>query len=203
MRVRTEERRQAILKAAWEIFQEQGYERASMEAISKRAGGSKRTLYGYFRDKEALAIECLRVGAVQENNSIDTFFEGIDLRAGFERFGLARLQTTLSPGALSLRRMLWGEGGRAILKKWFGDIDASNSTWGRLATRMKQSMERGELRSADPWTAAQHFRGMLETDLIDRAVFGFPTGVDDALMRQAAKDAADSFMRAYAPEKAS
>jgi len=200
MRVRTEERRQAILKAAWEIFQEQGYERASMEAISKRAGGSKRTLYGYFRDKEALAIECLRAGAATENNSLDAFFDGHDLRQGFERFGLARLQTTLTPGAMSLRRMLWGEGGRAILKKWFGDIDTTNTTWGRLATRVKQAMERGELRSADPWTAAQHFRGLLETDLIDRAFFGFPTPVDEAMMRQAAKDAADSFMRAYAPD---
>jgi AcrR family transcriptional regulator len=200
MRVRTEERRQAILKAAWEVFQEQGYERASMEAISKRAGGSKRTLYGYFRDKEALAIECLRAGAALENRSIDSFFEGTDLRTGLERFGLVRLHTTLSPGALSLRRMLWGEGGRAILKKWFGDMDSSNSTWGLLAALLKRSMERGELRQADAWTAAQHYRGMLETDLIDRAVFGFPTPVDDAMIRQAARDAADAFMRAYAPE---
>jgi AcrR family transcriptional regulator len=171
-----------------------------MEAISKRAGGSKRTLYGYFRDKESLAIECLRAGAALENSSIDAFFEGNDLRSGLERFGLDRLRTTLSPGALSLRRMLWGEGGRAILKKWFGDIDTSNTTWGRFAQRLKQAMDSGELRQADPWTAAQHYRGMLETDLIDRAVFGFPTAVDDAMMRRAAKDAADAFMRAYAPE---
>jgi AcrR family transcriptional regulator len=200
MRVRTEARRQAILKAAWDVFQEMGYERASMEAISRRAGGSKRTLYGYFRDKEALAIECLRAGAALENVSLDAFFEGADLRTGLERFGLARLQTTLTPGALSLRRMLWGEGGRAILKKWFGDIDTTNSTWGLLAARFQTAMDRGELRLADPWTAAQHFRGMLETDLIDRAYFGFPTAVDEQMIRQAAKDAADAFMRAYTPK---
>jgi hypothetical protein len=60
-------------------------------------------------------------------------------------------------------------------------------------------MKRGQLRKADPYTAAQHFRGLLETDLSDRAFFGFPTGVDDAMMQRAAKDAADTFMRAYAP----
>ena len=44
MRVKTDDRRAAILEAAVEVFREVGYERASMAAISARVGGSKATL---------------------------------------------------------------------------------------------------------------------------------------------------------------
>ena len=54
MRVKTADRRQAILEVAHDVFQEMGFERASMAVISRRLGGSKGTLYGYFRSKEEL-----------------------------------------------------------------------------------------------------------------------------------------------------
>src|SRR3954463_14723962 len=54
MRVRTADRRQAIIDAAMQVFREVGYERASMAMISARVGGSKATLYGYFASKEEL-----------------------------------------------------------------------------------------------------------------------------------------------------
>lgn len=45
---------QAILDAALELFLETGYKSASMEAIARRAGVSKATLYGHFCGKEGL-----------------------------------------------------------------------------------------------------------------------------------------------------
>ena len=54
VRVKTADRRQAILEVAHDVFQEMGFERASMAVISRRLGGSKGTLYGYFRSKEEL-----------------------------------------------------------------------------------------------------------------------------------------------------
>ncbi|MBK6413847.1 MAG: helix-turn-helix transcriptional regulator [Sphingopyxis sp.] len=52
--VKTDARRNAILAAATDIFREVGYARASMAMISARLGGSKGTLYGYFKSKEEL-----------------------------------------------------------------------------------------------------------------------------------------------------
>ena len=54
VRVKTEDRRQAILEVAHAVFREKGFERASMATISRRLGGSKGTLYGYFKSKEEL-----------------------------------------------------------------------------------------------------------------------------------------------------
>jgi hypothetical protein len=47
MRVRTEKKRQEIIRIAAELFDELGYERTSMSTIASRVGGSKTTLYGY------------------------------------------------------------------------------------------------------------------------------------------------------------
>ena len=54
MRVKTDDKRRAILAAALELFREIGYERASMSKISEKIGGSKSTLYNYFKSKEEL-----------------------------------------------------------------------------------------------------------------------------------------------------
>jgi AcrR family transcriptional regulator len=47
-------RREAILEVAREVFSEEGYAAASMSHIAARLGGSKGTLYNYFRSKEEL-----------------------------------------------------------------------------------------------------------------------------------------------------
>lgn len=43
-----------IVKTAILVFSQKGFEQASMEGISKQAGVSKRTLYKYYPNKEAL-----------------------------------------------------------------------------------------------------------------------------------------------------
>ena len=53
-RVEPEARRQAILKAALEVFAAHGFEAARLDDVAARAGVAKGTLYLYFRDKEAL-----------------------------------------------------------------------------------------------------------------------------------------------------
>ena len=47
-------RRAAILEAAAQVFFEQGYAATSIDAIIKRLGGSKRTIYNEFGSKEGL-----------------------------------------------------------------------------------------------------------------------------------------------------
>jgi len=44
----------AIVRAAWALFEEVGFEAASMSAIAERAGVSRRTLFNHFPHKAAL-----------------------------------------------------------------------------------------------------------------------------------------------------
>ena len=56
---RGEQLRERILFAAKEVFFEQGFERASMDAVASRAKASKRTLYARFESKERLFLEVI------------------------------------------------------------------------------------------------------------------------------------------------
>ncbi len=51
---RGEVRRESLLKAAREVFQEFGFHGASIEEVMRRVGGSKASLYSYFGSKEGL-----------------------------------------------------------------------------------------------------------------------------------------------------
>lgn len=55
------ERRQSILDAAVEVFASQGFAAARLDDVARRAGVAKGTLYLYFRDKEELFEQILRV----------------------------------------------------------------------------------------------------------------------------------------------
>lgn len=58
-RPRDPERMKRVIEAASEQFLEQGYDRASMEAVALAAGVSKMTLYNYFPSKDALFEACV------------------------------------------------------------------------------------------------------------------------------------------------
>src|SRR5215475_11529096 len=57
-----EELRQTILKAAGELFLEQGYDRFSMRHLAETIGYSAATLYLYFRDKDDLLFTVVDEG---------------------------------------------------------------------------------------------------------------------------------------------
>ena len=94
MRVRTDDRRNAILEAAIQIFREVGYERASMAMIAERVGGSKTTLYGYFPSKEELFWDAM-VGSTQLQRGEKALAlldpSDPDVSGVLERFGTAYL----------------------------------------------------------------------------------------------------------------
>src|SRR5262245_30381347 len=120
MRTRTEERRRAIIEAAKKIFLDQGFDAASMSEISERVGGSKATLYGYFPSKEELFIACLRDFSREETAAVRESFAGKkNIREGLETFGRWRLKLALTPGGLSVHRMIWSVGVHSIIGKMF------------------------------------------------------------------------------------
>jgi AcrR family transcriptional regulator len=58
-RLRAEERRELILRAAMEVFAERGYREASIAEIARQAGITPAVIYDHFGSKAALQIEML------------------------------------------------------------------------------------------------------------------------------------------------
>jgi len=58
-RVRSEEARRAILAAGWELVDEQGFSRVTMEKIAARAEVGKATLYRWWPNRAAVVMDAL------------------------------------------------------------------------------------------------------------------------------------------------
>lgn len=78
---RNEDTRRAILAATLAVTAELGYERASIEAIARRAGSSKQTIYRWWPSKAAVLHEALREAGVASSGFPDSGDLVADLRA--------------------------------------------------------------------------------------------------------------------------
>jgi AcrR family transcriptional regulator len=202
MRVKTDAKRQEILDAASAVLRERGFAGASMAAVSKRIGASKATLYRYFSSREDLFLTTLLDAAHDETIKLfDMLRTTQDLRLVLERFGVRFLELTLSPEVLAVRRILIAEGSRSGLGQRLFDRGAKIS-WSKMADFLRQSVQAGRLRDEDPWMMAMHLRGLLEADIVTRALLGADIDTRPAALKRCASAAVDVMLRAYGAEVA-
>ena len=200
MRKKTEERRQAIVAVASQVFEEKGYSESTMSEIAARLGGSKATLYSYFPSKEDLLLAVVESGA--RRDMAQTFArlhteEPIESRLRSFAVAFARLLT--SPTSTSLRRLAASEAGRSNIGRLL--FESGPRPFREEAARMlKREMDAGRLRQADPVRAFQLLSGMVECEPVSHLLFGVVDRLDDATLVAAANSAVDVFLRAYAPE---
>jgi len=204
MKVRTEARRNAILETAAELFKEMGYERASMNELAKRCGGSKATLYGYFPSKEELFVAV--VEAIATVHLLDAVKElspeaksPSTLEAQLTRFGERMLDVlTNDESALAVYRMVVAEAGRSDVGKLFHDSGPAQATEA-IAGFMKAAMDRGELRRMEPRIAAQQFLSLVTAENDARQFERSPPPMSHRQIRPMVSRAVETFLRGLAP----
>jgi AcrR family transcriptional regulator len=200
-RVRTEEKRHEIVKAAQELFEEHGFDRTSMSMISERVGGSKATLYGYFKSKDELFRAVIDHDIPEQSEKLmQEFFSGKDLKESFTKLGIAYLTRLLSPTPITNMRMLANQPEDSTMPKAFWE-STLKPAWKRLTHRIEILMDEGLLKRADPWLATMHWKGLNEWDMLDRRLLGIDKQIDPAEIRRAATTAADAFLALYGAEK--
>jgi len=195
MRLKTDSRRQAILDAAIAVFQEVGYERASMAQISARVGGSKATLYSYFPSKEDLFAEAM-IAAVEEQGEalLDLLDpDDPDVAKVLTRFGAAFLAFTTGTQDLCITRTAIAEGGKSALGAKLYHLGPKRG-WTAISDYFATIMAKGILPGGDPHMAAVHLNGMLATGVTYPMLFG----AEPELAPEAAvAGAVAAFLRAY------
>ena len=191
-------KRRRIVEVARSVFLEKGYGAASMSAIAAAVGGSKGTLYVYFRSKAELFEAVIR----QYGEGGEFAAEASDSRPLDELLtdlGGRMLDFVCQPETLALYRTVIGESGRfpelgeAFFKAGPQDKIA------RLAALIARRMEAGELRRADPEIAAHQFFSLCRAVRHQHMLFGLALAPSDADVIAEAKEAARVFMAAYAP----
>src|ERR1700749_2415778 len=103
-------RREAILEVAEEVFLEEGFGAASMSTIAARLGGSKGTLYNYFKSKDELFEAYVMRRCVLNLDEIYVVrAEGESVRDLLTRLGRAYIGRVLSDENLRHFRLIIAE----------------------------------------------------------------------------------------------
>ncbi len=202
MRVRTETRRAAIIDVAARIFLQSGYERASMDDIAARAGGSKATLYGYFPTKEELFMTVIR----QKMGQVGHALHDLALRGGEDpgevlgQFGREYLASTQSAEARALKRVLSGyleRDEKAAQSFWAGGVQ---KMFDRVERYLADATEAGRLAVPEPKVASKQLLSLLEAEftwtLPSRTGSATPKAIEAATGR-----AVTSFLAIYSPPR--
>lgn len=197
MRVRTDAKRRDIVRVAAELFEELGYDRTSMSLISQRLGGSKATLYGYFKSKEELLEAVLTYDVTEEADRLmGEFLSGKNLRQGLIKLGVAYMTRRLSPTPIANVRMVATQPNGSEVGKHFYET-VLGPAWKRLANRFSMMMDAGVLRRADPWVAAMQWKGLCEWDMFEKRLLGAIDAGDPEEIRRAATTGSDAFLTLY------
>lgn len=201
MKVRTEARRDAILEVAAQVFGELGFERATMNDISARVGGSKATLYGYFPSKEALFVAVTQSAA-------DRHFEDAlremqqsgpiaDLRAALLRFADQMLRFMAQPETLAAHRMVVGLAGQTEIGRQYWEQGPCRGV-DAMATYLQAAMAQGLLRESEAQIAAKQFIALVQAEMHERQFLPDPPALAPKALRGMAERAVDTFLHGHA-----
>lgn len=199
MRRKTEERRLAILTAAAKAFRERGVEATTMSDIVARLGGSKSTLYGYFPSKaELVRAVASHTAELELQQGFAELDPSAPVRVGLLAFGKVYLRSLLSPEMLSGMRIAFREGDRSERGQQHYLAGPARG-WRHMHAHITSLVEQGRLHAEDTWVATLHLKGLLQAELLDRGLYGFPPP-SVRVSNRVAERAVDAFLRAYGPD---
>jgi len=192
-----DERRDQIVSVAASAFADEGYGATSMSSLATRLGGSKATLYKYFRSKGQLFEAVVRQRCDRMLETLrDMVGSGCDdLELLLSGFGTRYLSAIYEPGALDLHRMLHSEGARFPELAEIFCRSGSNVIVEELCFTLEQFIRSGLIVCDDPPLAASQYLGMLRGDRHLRFAVGAQAALDALNIEHHARHAARLFVR--------
>lgn len=196
-----DQRRDRILQTARDVFFEEGYGAATMSMIAARLGGSKATLYAYFKNKEDLFEEIIRDQCSVIQSTLGMADQGADVRTTLTALGLELVTALNSDWTVRTLQLVIEEGVRnPELARRFDQAGPRLGAEG-IAAYLAVAHERGEICAPDPLRAAHVLASLLKGELHFRRMLGLePEPTAEAIAEQV-ETAVNVFLAAYAPKQ--
>ncbi|MDB5440220.1 MAG: transcriptional regulator, TetR family [Caulobacteraceae bacterium] len=194
-----DQRRDRILQVAREVFFEQGFTAATMSMIAARLGGSKATLYAYFKNKEDLfdAIIADQCSVIEKLVMLED--EGADIRATLTDLGREMVTAMTSDQSVRTMQLIIEETRRnPELARRFDETGPKVGTE-RLGAYLARAHARGEICAPDPLHAAGVLAILMKGELFFRRVLGLEPEPSAERIEHEVGSAVTNFLRAYAP----
>jgi AcrR family transcriptional regulator len=195
-----DQRRDRILQVAREVFFEEGFTSATMSTIAARLGGSKATLYAYFKNKEDLfdAILADQCSVIEKMLMLEE--EGADIRTTLLDMGRDLVTAMSSDQAVRTMQLIIEESRRnSDLARRFDEAGPKLGTE-RLAAYLARCHAKGEICTPDPVHAAGVLAILLKGELHFRRILGLAPEPDAETIEKEVQSAVTNFLRAYAPK---
>lgn len=197
---RRDERRDMILDVARDCFLSLGYAATSMSAIAARLGGSKGTLYNYFKSKEELFAAMMERQCGELSDVLfDVSSVGDDPIDRLTHYGRSFLELLMAPLPLAIHRLVVAESerfpelGRAFYES------GPRLVMMRIGDYLSILMDQEKLRRADPLIAAQHFKDLCISGVYQPRLWGVVGDLTSEQVDAQIACGVDTFLRAYAP----
>ncbi len=201
---RSDQRRQAIIRAATEVFLQHGYLGATTDEVAARASVSKQTLYKHFAGKHTLFAEVIldttaHVAEALSGAVARRLEDTDDVPAALRGLAEEWMSGLLQPDVVRLRRLVIAEAdrfpevGRAWFDRGFGP------SLSILAEALQWLAGRGLLRDlSDPTLAASQFAGLVMYMPMNQAMFAGTRELPSAAeIGRVADSAVAVFLAAY------
>ncbi|THD58200.1 TetR/AcrR family transcriptional regulator [Phenylobacterium sp.] len=157
-----DQRRELILDVAQSVFLEEGFANASMSVIAARLGGSKGTLYNYFKSKDELFIAYVERRCLWQDEIFAAPSAGETAQETLRRIGRAYLTRVLTDFNLRNFRLIAAEAERSPeIGQTFYEAGPRKGAE-RVAELLEGMAAAGDLDLDDPLECAHQFLGLVQ-----------------------------------------
>ena len=191
-------RREAILNIAREVFSQEGYGAASMSHIAARLGGSKATLYAYFRSKEELFRADIQDRCSTYAHLIfDSWEAEGDIRTVLTSLADRILRCALTDESITFYNLVVSEAQRnpAIGHAFFES--GPKIALERITAALEKAHVNEKLRTSNCLGAAEDFLSLIHGGLHFKRTLHIRQALSVAEIEAEASRIVDVFLRAY------
>ncbi len=188
----------AILEAAAALFIAQGYGAVSMDAVARRAGVSKATLYAHFGAKDRLFAAIIQEACLaMRGEQPEQAPAGASLFDALLPMATRWLAFLLRERSLGMFRVVVAEGARfpELARAFHENGPRATREW--LTAWLAAQAARGLVQVPDPALAADQCLALLRTELFLEATLGLRETPDEATIAASAAAAMRTFCRAH------
>jgi AcrR family transcriptional regulator len=190
-------RRELILDVAQEVFLEEGFANASMSTIAARLGGSKGTLYNYFKSKDDLFNAYVERRCLWQDEIFALPLDDETPDETLRRIGRAYLTRVLTDFNLRNFRLIASEAERSP------DVGLTFYNAGprkgaeRVAELLAEMAAAGHLDLEDPQEAAHQFLGLVQNRYFKARLCNAIPELTQTQIEDEAALATRTFLRAF------
>ena len=190
-------RRELILDVAQEVFLEEGFANTSMSVIAARLGGSKGTLYNYFKSKDDLFNAYVERRCLWQDEIFASPVAGETPEETLRRIGRSYLTRVLTDFNLRNFRLIVAEAARSPeIGQIFYEAGPQKGA-SRVAELLTGMAEAGHLDLDNPREASHQFLGMVQNRYFKARLCNAIPELTQKQIEDEAALAAKTFLRAF------